>query len=103
VKQVYASLSTLEIHHLKNLLQAGGIACRVLGESLASAAGELPLTECAMRLCVEDDRDERRALELLAEMRAPARCMGPAWHCPACAEVLEAQFTACWHCGTARA
>lgn len=102
MKQVYASLSTLEIHHLRNLLQAGGIACRIRGESLVSAAGELPLPECAMRLDIENDEDEPRAQELIREMRAPARSAGPAWTCQACAEVLEAQFTACWHCGTSR-
>ena len=102
MKLVWASLSTLEVHHLKNLLQAEGIACRIRGESLGSAAGELPVNECAMRLEVENDVDEPRALALIRELRSPARPAGPPWTCSGCGETLEAQFTACWCCGAAR-
>src|SRR5215831_18019067 len=28
--------------------------------------------------------------------------IAPPWQCPSCGEVVEAQFQACWKCGTAK-
>ena len=46
----------------------------------------------------EDDRGETLA-ELLDEQ---SRDEKTPWKCPQCGEPLEAQFEACWNCGTPR-
>ncbi len=49
MKVVFASLNALEIHHLRNLLEAEGIPCAVRNELLSRLAGEVPFTECAIQ------------------------------------------------------
>lgn len=98
-----ASLDALEIHHLKHLLEVEGIRCLVRNEMLSRLAGEVPFTECAMQLVVLRPEDEWRARRILDDWRRSQPASGPAWTCAACAERLEAQFTACWRCGSLRA
>ncbi|MDW8479181.1 MAG: DUF2007 domain-containing protein [Xanthomonadales bacterium] len=57
----------VEAHIARGLLEGAGIECRLLGESLSGAVGELPATGL-FRLAVAE-RDEARALALLAQWR----------------------------------
>lgn len=98
---LYSSLKLLEVHHLKNLLEAEGIRCQIRNELLSRLAGEIPFTECAPELWLLDDRDLERARRIVSDFgRAPVP-KSP-WQCPACGEALEGQFSACWHCGAPR-
>ena len=96
-----ASLNALEIHHLKNVLEADGIRCWIRNELLSRLAGEVPFTECAMELHVVDEADRARAEALLAVWRHPPP-PGAAWTCAGCGERIEGQFGACWQCGALR-
>ena len=102
MKVFYASLKAHEIHHLKNLLQSAGIRCQIRNEVLSTLAGEVPFTECAMQIWLENESDRGHANSILREMTgrsAPAEAKGKAWICAGCGEHIEAQFTACWNCG----
>jgi hypothetical protein len=101
MKPLLCSLNPLEIHHLKNVLEAEGIACRVRNELLSRLAGEVPFTECAMELHLVRESDRQRAEALLAVWRRPPP-PGPSWTCAACDETIEGQFGACWNCGGGR-
>jgi hypothetical protein len=96
-----SSLDLLEIHHLKNLLEAEGIRCWIRNELLARLAGEIPFTDCSLELHLVSEADRPRAEETLRAWRR-ARPLGPAWTCPGCGERLEGQFSACWQCGAVR-
>ena len=98
---VYSSLNLIEIHHLKNLMQAEGVRCEIRNEMLSRLAGEIPFTECAPQLWVLDERDLDRAKQIVGDFGRGA-LTGPAWQCPECGEILEGQFSACWHCGAQR-
>jgi hypothetical protein len=98
---LYSSLNLLEIHHLKNLLEAEGIRCHIKNELLSRLAGEIPFTECAPQLWLLDERDLDRARRVVANIGRRAT-PAPPWQCPNCDEALEGQFSACWHCGTLR-
>ena len=98
MRLIYSSLKLLEVHHLKNLLEAEGIRCHIKNELLSRLAGDIPFTECAPELWLLDDRDFERARRIVADFdRIPLA--GPAWRCPECGEALEGQFSACWRCG----
>ncbi len=101
MQALYSSLNLHEIYHLKNLLEAEGIRCRIKNELLSRLAGEIPFTECAPQLWLQDERDFARARAIIADFgRNPVA--GPPWRCPNCGEALENQFSACWRCGAAR-
>jgi hypothetical protein len=99
---LFASLDTLEVHHLKHLLEVEGIRCTIRNELLSRLAGEIPFTECAMQLVVLRPEDEWRARRVLADWRESRPATGPDWQCAQCGEHLEAQFTTCWRCGSDR-
>lgn len=98
---LYSSLNLHEIHHLRNLLEIEGIHCQIKNEMLSRLAGEIPFTECAPQLWLQDERDLERAKQVLKEFGRGGGA-APTWQCPNCNEMLEGQFSACWHCGTPR-
>jgi len=97
---LYSSLNLHEIHHLKNLLEIEGIRCHIRNELLSRLAGEIPFTECAPQLWLQDERDLERAKQVISDFGRGD--VAPNWQCPGCGETLEGQFSACWHCGASR-
>lgn len=102
MKPLFVSLKLHEIHHVKNLLLSAGIRCRIRNETLSTLAGEVPFTECAMRLELEDESERERADAIVREFASRRDPRGETWSCPQCGERLESQFTACWKCGAQR-
>jgi len=101
MQALFSSLNLLEVHHLKNLLEAEGIRSHIKNELLSRLAGEIPFTECAPQLWLLDERDIERARRIVADFGRDALATPP-WRCPGCGETLEGQFSACWHCGALR-
>jgi hypothetical protein len=101
MKALLTSLNLLEVHHLKNVLEAEGIRCWIKNELLSRLAGEIPFTECALELHLVHEHDRPRAEALLEVWRRPPP-PGRPWMCPSCGESIEGQFGACWKCGAAR-
>jgi len=97
VKRVFSSFNQTAVYHARNLLEQAGIETLVRNAHLSSAMGELPPAECQAELWVLDDRDQKRAEEILS----PKQAAGPDWTC-ACGETLAPQFTQCWRCGAYR-
>ncbi|WP_179402588.1 putative signal transducing protein [Burkholderia guangdongensis] len=88
--------------HWANVLEAAGIDCELHNFYATGALGGLPADACAPEVWLDDERDDMIASRLLdAAMRGPAAGATP-WRCRHCGEELEAQFTACWHCGAVR-
>ena len=102
LKTIFSSLNLVEVHHLKNLLQADGIRCHIRNEDLVRLAGEVPFTECALQLVIDRDEDWAAAGGVLREFLRPLPRAAESWRCPRCGEVIEGQFTACWKCGSGR-
>jgi hypothetical protein len=97
VKRVFSSYNQTAVYHARNLLETSGIQVLVKNAILSSAMGELPPAECQAELWVLDDRDQKRAEEILSPKPAAASD----WAC-SCGETLAAQFTQCWRCGSYR-
>ena len=88
--------------HWVNVLATAGIGCELHNRYLNGALGEIPADQCAPELWLTDERDEMMARRLIdAALHGPA-AGAPSWRCGQCSETLEAQFTVCWQCGTAR-
>ncbi|MEE8428490.1 MAG: DUF2007 domain-containing protein [Gammaproteobacteria bacterium] len=97
--RIYSSHDGLMINHLRNLLESLDIRCQVKNEVLASAAGELPPTECQPELWVVESAQAAKAEAAIKAALSPNESAGPGWSCPACGEQIESQFTQCWQCG----
>ncbi len=93
--KLHTSPRPVDIHNLKNVLGAQGIACEIRGELRGMAVGELPPNECWVELWLVDDADEDLARRILAR---PVGATSPAWTCGKCGESVEGQFDRCWKC-----
>ncbi|MBI3372279.1 MAG: DUF2007 domain-containing protein [Betaproteobacteria bacterium] len=99
MKRVFSSLNLAEVHHARNLLEAEGIRAFVRNEFLSGAMGEVPFDQCQPELWIAADQDSARAERVLREGLLWGRAKGSIWQC-ACGEIIEAQFTQCWRCGS---
>jgi hypothetical protein len=88
--------------HWINVLATAGIACELHNRYLNGALGEIPADQCAPELWLVDERDEKIARRLIDEATRGPAPDAPGWRCARCGEMLEAQFTVCWQCGTPR-
>ena len=99
--RLYQHANLLVVAHVRNVLEAAGIACELRNTTLRGGAGELPPGDCEPAVWVES-RQMTAAQALLDEALAgPARPL-QVWVCPQCHERLDGVFDACWKCGTAR-
>jgi len=90
------------VGYYQSLLEAEGIQTFVRNESLSSTEVSIP-TFCPA-LCIMNDEDHARALDILREHTLPERtAVSPAdWTCPACQESNPGNFDLCWSCETPR-
>ena len=98
MRKVHTAESIVEIAHLRNVLEAAGIACLVRNENLGSVLGEIPFVECWPELWVVRNGDALAARGLVDTFRRSAPAAGPSWQCDRCGELVEPQFDACWRC-----
>jgi hypothetical protein len=104
VKQIHSARHAVEAHLIRGHLQSHGIAAEVRGEYLTSGWGELPVDVCSVWVVDDEQYDAATALiTALLDTRRTHASNAERWACGACGEELEAQFTACWACGTAKA
>ena len=77
-------------------LAAAGIEASVQRAYASGIAGHIPPDQSLPEVWVADVAAFDRATALLAHWRsAPHRV----WACPACHEIVEGPFDACWNCG----
>ena len=104
--KLYAARDALEAHFVRSLLENEGIRAAVMGETLGTSRGDLPLTQETLPAVWIDDEDLARAQPVLDAFRnqpPPSPATRTPWRCPACGEDVEGQFTSCWNCGAERA
>ena len=101
MKLLYSAPNTLEVGHVRNLLEVAGIDCELRNEFLSGGMGELPPTEAWPELWVEE-HEYARARQLLDEAFRQPVVKLPEWTCPDCGERIEGQFSECWRCGAER-
>lgn len=101
MKRVWSGASLHDTTHFKNLLEQAGIDCFIKNRELGGGLGDLPVLDCAPELWVLRDTQEPEASALLREVVRPLRADAAPWRCTQCGERNEAQFAACFKCGTA--
>jgi hypothetical protein len=102
VRRVFSSLNLIEINHVKNLLEAGGVRCALRNQLMTTLAGEVPFDQCSAQLWVLDDSELWLAEQIMSDWRRARFARGPAWTCLPCGERHEGQFSQCWKCGAGK-
>ena len=100
MRKVHTAESTIEIAHLRNLLECEGITCIVRNDRLAGVIGEIPFVECWPELWVTEPGQALRARGLIEQALRP-RPAGNDWTSAGCGEHMGAQFSDCWRCAGA--
>ena len=100
--KIFSSPDQAMVGHLKNLLGMHDITCTIRGEYRNIAFGEIPPNECWLELWLLDRSQAEQAKQIIKDALTPIENNADSWQCPNCKEDMEAQFTDCWSCGTAR-
>ena len=100
--RIHSAPHPFVLENLRNVLQMEGIASEVRTPFLGAARGDIPATECWSELWVLDDREAERASSVIRSALEPSGPAESVWKCRSCGEESEAQFGACWQCGSAR-
>jgi len=90
---------TIEAAHA--LLCEQDIEVRLFDEATARAQGGFSFRRPVSELWIVNDEDLPRAAALVAEFlagRRQATEKRAPWKCPACGQIIGAQFTECWNC-----
>jgi hypothetical protein len=98
MKKLISSPQSAELELFRNMLSDAGIHCEVRN---ADVSRIVPAPSFYEELWVSDE-DYGKASEMLASWQRPPASTAGAWTCPACGEVIEAQFSSCWKCGSKR-
>ncbi|MEY4933398.1 MAG: hypothetical protein RLZZ403_1718 [Pseudomonadota bacterium] len=101
MRKIHTAESLIEVAHLRNVLVAAGIACQIRNDRLMGALGEIPFVDCWPELWLENERDALTAKGLIDGELRPLK-PSPDWTCPSCGEIIEGQFSDCWHCSPPR-
>ena len=108
LKKLYVAVGPGDAHVLRGLLENEGIPAIVRGDDIVPFQGG-NLFEIETRPSVwvlSNDREQyARALAITEDYTASKATDATAdapWPCQSCGESVEAQFTLCWNCGTAR-
>jgi hypothetical protein len=99
--KVFESFDFSRVGQMQSLLEAHGIRTFLRNQFGSSVMGEVPFVEVVPQLFVLEERDVRRALELL-QLEQPAQQPGENWNCGECGAEVEGQFGRCWQCGAER-
>lgn len=97
--KVYDAENQIDAQLALDILQGAGIEAVMKGGLLSGAAGELPAMGL-VTLWIKDSGQESLAKEIIAEYESNKFSDAPSQKCPACAEMIEGNFSCCWNCGT---
>lgn len=83
----------------QSILEAEGIATFVRNENLSGTEVVIPAFYPA--LCVVDDKDYARAVEIIRSYEQEAPSSEEEIRCPLCGELSPGTFSECWNCQAA--
>ncbi|HEY0946462.1 MAG TPA: DUF2007 domain-containing protein [Opitutaceae bacterium] len=99
MKEIFVDRDYTRVGYLQSQLDAAGIAAFIQNQHTHNSMAELPLPIFWPRLCVVDDADLPRALQIVAAFRhAAAGPGGPDVTCAHCRALVPADFEICWSC-----
>jgi hypothetical protein len=98
MRDIFVNQDYTKVGHYKSLLESASIPCFIRNGISHNSVTELPSPLLFPALCVENDDDYDRAMELLKAVHKPAESNAPDWKCPNCNETVPGTFDSCWSC-----
>ena len=107
MKAVFVHPDFTRVGHCQAILEEAGIACFIRNESTQNLLAGLPDTAAQPVLCVTEDADATRAMELLRDFTATEKQIeseenSAEWKCAQCGEIVPGNFGSCWKCDALR-
>jgi hypothetical protein len=105
MKPVFSDADITRVNWFQQRLEEEGIPTFVRNQHLHNLATWMPVPAFHPTLCVLDDDDEQKALDLLEEFQSEtlADAALPSWICEGCGAEVPGNFTECWQCQRAKA
>jgi hypothetical protein len=98
--KVFEDFDFSRVGQMQSLLESHGIRTFLKNEFGSSVVGELPFVEVIPQLFVLEEKDQKKAYELISA-EAPAVQPGDDWICSECSAEVDGHFARCWKCGQA--
>ena len=99
MREVFVHQDTARVGLYKSILDANGIPNFVRNGLSNNSVTDMPSGVFFPTLCVVDDTDYERAVEVLRQIHKPEPTDSPDWKCAACGEEVPGTFEHCWKCG----
>lgn len=101
MKELFREPDFTKVGYFQSVLEAEGIATIVRNKHLTmSGLTEIPIPEFFPALCVMDDTDYARAMEIIRlHLTENAKDADLEVACPSCGETNPGNFDLCWSCG----
>lgn len=98
MREIFTNQDFTKVGHYKSVLDSEGIPS-FIRNGLSNNITEMPSPILFPTLCVENDDDYDKAMELLKAIHKPQPNNAPDWICAACKETVPGTFDTCWKCG----
>ena len=101
MRELFRERDFTKVGYFQSVVEAEGIATIVRNKHLTmSGLSEIPIPEFFPALCVVDDDDYDRAMEIIRQ-RITDNEKGADLEiaCPSCGEINPGNFEVCWSCG----
>ncbi|QQL45426.1 DUF2007 domain-containing protein [Sulfuriroseicoccus oceanibius] len=101
MKELFREADLTRVSYFETILKGEGIPTMIRNKYLTmSGLSEIPIPEFFPALCVINDDDYPRAVEIIQQhLAAEPVNSDHEIHCPHCHEPNPANFQSCWSCG----
>ncbi|RBP46263.1 putative signal transducing protein [Roseimicrobium gellanilyticum] len=100
MKELFRERDFTRVGLYRNMLETEGIPAVVLNENVETMTTMVPIPDFFPALCVVNDEDYERAVEVLEQNSVTDARLGQQQRvCPACQERSPGNFETCWSCG----
>jgi hypothetical protein len=101
MKELFRERDFTRVGYFQSVLEAEGIPTFIRNENTVTFMTEVPIPEFYPALCVVNDDDYQRALEILkTHVKDDEHLSQQDVTCPKCGETNPANFEVCWSCST---
>ncbi|MDQ8189972.1 DUF2007 domain-containing protein [Roseibacillus persicicus] len=103
MKELFRHHDHAKVGLLESILTEAGIEIFLRNRNLTmSGLSEIPIPEFYPAICVVNEEDEERALQIVSTfLEDEKRPLGEDWTCPSCKESVPDSMSECWNCQTA--